>query len=337
MALMKRVLVRQTRIPDRRASVAWFQPRAARFRTNRKLWLPVFLCVGVILPAGCGSDEPPVKPDRIIGEHGMGPGQFSKPRAIAVAQDGSIFVVDMTARIQRFSPEGEFETSWQMENWEAGKPTGIDIDPNGRVLISDTHYYRVVIFDRDGTELAHFGQQGEGPGQFGLTSAVAVAPDGRYFVGEYGGNDRISVFSPEFEFEFSFGGIDAGQASLQRPQSMLFDEEGMLWVADAVNHRICKFNQAGEMVFSFGEMGSEPGKLKYPYDLDLCPDGHIVVCEFGNNRLQWFTKEGRSVRTWGHVGSRPGELAQPWGVAVGPEGRVYVVDALNHRIQMFRM
>lgn len=313
-----------------------FSRCAARRRKGRCL-VPGAMCLGALLLAGCGASEPPVEPDRIIGEHGLGPGQFSKPRAIAVAPDGCVFVVDMTARIQRFSPEGVFEHSWQMEHWEAGKPTGVDIDRNGRVLVSDTHYYRVVIFDRDGHELAHFGEAGEGLGQFGLTSAVAVAPDGRYFVSEFGGNDRISVYSPAFEFEFAFGGIDAGEASLQRPQSMLFDEEGMLWVADAVNHRICQFNQQGELVFSFGEMGEAPGKLKYPYDLALDPGGDLVVCEYGNNRLQWFTREGRSVRTWGRVGRRPGELAQPWGVAVSREGRVYVVDALNHRIQMFRM
>ncbi len=296
------------------------------------LGLPVML-----LMAGCRSGEPPEEPDAVFGEHGLGPGQFSKPRAITVADDGSVFVVDMTARIQRFSATGEFETSWQMENWEAGKPTGIDMDSNGRVLISDTHYHRVVIFDREGKELAHFGKKGEGAGEFGLTSAVAVSPDGRYFVSEYGGNDRISVFSPEFDFEFSFGGLDDGEASLQRPQAMLFDEEGMLWVADAVNHRVCRFSPKGELVFAFGKMGDAPGMLKYPYDIELTPEGHLIVCEYGNNRLQWFTKEGKSIRTWGHVGHKPGELAQPWGVAMGPDGRVYVVDALNHRIQMFRM
>lgn len=303
---------------------------------GRRPWTGVALCVLVL--TGClGRGDPPAMPEKIIGELGLGPGQFSKPRAIAAAPDGRIFVIDMTARVQRFSPDGEFELLWQMPEWEAGRPTGVDVDAHGRVLVADTHYHRVMIFDRDGNELGRFGSIGEGPGEFILTTGVAVDARGRLYVGEYGGNDRISCFSPGFEFLYSFGGLDAGNASLLRPQSLVVDEDGTLWVADAIHHRICRFSPEGELLFTFGSPGSGPGELRYPYDVALGPDGRLLVCEFGNNRIQWFDREGNSLGMWGETGRAPGQLAQPWSIAVGKGGRVYVVDSLGHRVQMFRM
>ena len=289
-------------------------------------------------PAGCREEGiAGRKPEKTIGEHGLGPGQFVRPRAICCAPDGCIFVVDMSARIQRFSPDGEFETSWRMPEWDAGKPTGVSVDARGRVLVADTHYHRVIIYDRDGKELGRFGSQGEGDGQFIYPTDVAVTPDGDLYVSEYGGNDRISRFSSEFDYRDSFGEPEAGDASLLRPQSIALDPDGTLWVTDAVHHRICRFSPEGELLSTFGAPGREPGRLQYPYAITLCPDGTLLVCEFGNNRLQRFDRDGNSLETWGGPGREPGKLLDAWGVAVGKEGRVYVVDSRNHRVQMFRM
>lgn len=276
-------------------------------------------------------------PERIIGSHGFGPGQFHRPRAIATAPDGCVFVVDMTARIQRFSPDGEFEVVWRTPESENGKPTGITIDAQGRVLVADSHYHRIIIYDRDGRELARFGQGGTGPGQFDLVAKAVVDPQGMVYVSEYGLTSRISRFSPDFKFLGSFGGPDSGPASLSRPQSMAFDNDGTLWVADACNHRICRFSRDGKLLFTFGGPGYEPGRLQYPYGLAVCDDGTLLVVEFGNNRLQRFDRAGKSLEVWGKPGTQPGQMLDAWSVAVGKQGRVYVVDCRNHRVQMFRM
>jgi DNA-binding beta-propeller fold protein YncE len=224
-----------------------------------------------------------------------------------------------------------------MPEWQSGKPTGLTVDAGNRVLVADTHYHRVMIYDRDGKELARFGSEGNGPGQFQLLTDIEVDADGNLYVGEYGGNDRISKFTAGFRYVSSFGGPDAGEASLLRPQAMKIDGDGILWVTDSVHHRICRFTREGKFISSFGTPGDRPGELKYPYDIELCPDGTLLVCEFGNNRVQRFDGSGHSLEIWGAAGRRPGELASPWGMALGKDRRVYVVDYLNHRVQMFRM
>jgi DNA-binding beta-propeller fold protein YncE/ABC-type spermidine/putrescine transport system permease subunit II len=304
---------------------------------TRRSVLTVLLLICATLP-GCGKDRIAGRPpDDIFGDHGLGPGQFVYPRAMAVGPDGCVFVVDKTARIQRFSPSGEFEMSWRMPEWQAGKPTGVNTDATGRVLVSDTHYARVIMFDRDGNELARFGSDGTGPGQFKLPTAAVVDSDGNIYVSEYGGNDRISVFTPELEYLYSFGHITGpADAHLQRPQQLLIDKNDTLLVADAANHRICRFSLDGELVETFGQMGREPGQLSYPYDIVRSPDDMYLVAEYGNNRIQRFDRQGNSIETWGTPGRQPGELLAPWGVAMGKNNRLYVLDSGNNRIQMFR-
>jgi len=272
----------------------------------------------------------------VFGELGLQPGAFSYPRGIAVAPGGSVFVVDKTGRVQRFAADGKYESGWRMPETEHGKPIGMSVHPDGRLLVADTHYHRVLIFDRNGKQLGSFGCEGVGDGQFQFPTDVAVDAQGFIYVSEYHLNDRVTKWSPDLRFVHAIGDQPVDGKRLSRPAGLAIDDEQTLWVADACNHRLVRFTLAGALLSSFGRLGSNPGEMKYPYDVSVSPDGSLVVCEYGENRLQWFTKDGRSLRTWGGCGRRPGELFSPWGVAYGPGGLVYVVDSLNNRVQIVR-
>lgn len=248
--------------------------------------------------------------------------------------DDLLYVVDKAARIQGFDANGRHVREWRTPEWSAGKPTGLGAGPDGRIYVADTHYARVLIYTPVGELVGTFGEHGTGPGQFIFPTDVVVAGDGGLYVAEYGGNDRISRFTGDLQYEFSFGGPDSGAARLQRPQSLLLDADGTLWVADACNHRICHFAADGALLASFGASGAAPGDLRFPYGLDWLPDGTLVVAEYGNNRLQRFDRRGRSLGTWGRAGRRVGELAYPWAVVTGPQDRLFVLDSGNNRVQV---
>lgn len=273
----------------------------------------------------------------VFGGVGRGPAEFSYPRAIAAEPEGSVFVVDKAGRVQRFSAEGVYELEWTMPETAHGKPVGLAVHPDGRLFVADTHYHRVMIFDRDGRPVGHFGEQGRGPGQMELPTAVTFDRKGYIYVSEYQGNDRITKWSPALEYVGAIGETPVEGERLRRPAGIEVDDDGVLWVADACNHRIVAFDESGKAVRVFGRFGKEEGLLDYPYDLSLTPDGQMVmVCEFGSNRLQWFRKDGTFVKSWGRSGREPGCLWAPWGAIYGPGGRVYVVDSINSRIQVVR-
>ncbi|MFQ5806963.1 MAG: hypothetical protein ACE5I3_10990 [Phycisphaerae bacterium] len=294
------------------------------------------LVLAVGAPTGCRPDTAPgtLPPLSLFGRTGMGPLEFNYPRAAAINSEGRLYIVDKAGRIQALTQSGEFVLGWRMPEIKIGKPTGLGIGPDSKVYAADTHYSRVLIFTPDGRRVGEFGTLGEGPGQFRLPTDVAVDPAGFIYVSEYGGNDRISKFSPQHEYLFSFGGHEEGEAGLQRPQALLIGPDGTIWVADSCNHRICRFDAEGRLLDAFGRAGHAIGELWFPYNIDLLSDGTLVVCEFGNNRVQRFDASGRSLGTWGAAGRRPGQLAYPWALAVGRDDRVFIVDSGNNRVQV---
>lgn len=276
---------------------------------------------------------------QVFGNRGDGPGSFDMPRAIAVdGNAGRLYVVDKTARVQRFALDGRFELQWTMPEFETGKPTGISVGPDGTVWVADTHYHRVVAYDPEGHELLRFGSYGKGPGQFIYPTDVAIAPDGDIYVAEYGGNDRIQIFTPSGEFRFAFGRLghraDDGGVEFRRPQAMVFGANGEeLFIADSCNHRIVVVDRSGRLLRTLGGPGHGPGKFGYPYGLDRLPDGSLLVVEFGNQRAQRVSPQGEPLALWGTPGEARGQLRTPWGAAIA-SGTIFLLDSGNARVQV---
>ncbi|MBN1974487.1 MAG: 6-bladed beta-propeller [Sedimentisphaerales bacterium] len=312
-------------------------------RLVRLRWLAFVLvfCVCLFAVSGCDDDSSlSGRPDVIneFGKSGQGPGEFEYPRAIDIADDGSVYVVDKTGRIQKFSPNGKFIDAFDMPQIESGKPTGISFGPDGNLYVADTHYYRVLVFSPNGEIIRQWGKFGKDNGCFIYPTDVAFSGDGRIFVSEYGGNDRISVFNEQGDFLYAFGSSGSGQGQLSRPSALCVDKSRKrLYAVDACNHRIAVYDFNGTLIEYFGTAGLDAGQLRYPYGLALLKDGTLVVCEFGNNRIQLFSPAGQSVGVYGKAGRQSGELAYPWGAAVNKDGDVYVVDAGNNRIQVWRL
>ncbi|HEV3004750.1 MAG TPA: NHL repeat-containing protein [Pirellulales bacterium] len=309
----------------------------ARVWRNARPWLaPIAI---VLAAAGCDADfTNSGRLDLVFGRRGISDGRFELPRPLAIDAEDNVYVCDKTARIQVFDTEGRFIRMWRTPVHTNGRPTGLSIDRQGRVLVADTHYFQVLIYSTAGELLQKLGGvEGHRPGEFGLVTDVVDDSEGNLYVSEYGEYDRIQKFSPEGKFLLEWGGHGSAPGQFCRPQSMAVDHDDHLWVADSVNHRIQVFDQVGTLLSIWGDEGSEPGKLSYPWDLALDGAGHVYISEHGNSRVQKFTLDGQSLGCWGHNGRKPGELFNPWGLARDSRGRIYVSDYRNHRVQRIVM
>jgi DNA-binding beta-propeller fold protein YncE len=297
---------------------------------------PLATCLLTLTLTGCLDSTNPGEPELVWGKKGIARGSVVKPRAIAIDANDELYLVDMTGRIQVYDSGGNYLRGWRTPTTVNGRPTGLTIAKNGRLLVPDTHYYRVLVYEPDGRlveEATLGGTAGRGPGEFGWVTDVVEDSAGNWYVSEYGDNDRIQKFSPEGEFLLQWGGHGEELGQFRRPQSMAVDDQDRIWVADACNHRIQVFDNQGKLVKHWGREGSAPGDLYYPYGIILDDEGHVYVCEYGNQRVQKFTTEGKSLATWGAPGHGPGQLHNPWAIAFDSEGRLHVLDSNNHRVQ----
>jgi streptogramin lyase len=285
--------------------------------------------------SGCHGQ--PGKPELVWGKRGVLPGQLVKPRAIAIDSKDHLYLVDWTARIQGYDRDGKFlGYSWTPPDYRNGRPSGLSIDKDDNVVVSDSHYHCVRIYSPDGKLLKTIGgQAGTEPGQLSYISDCLRDKDGNFYIAEFGDNQRITKLDPSGEFVKCWGSPGSEVGQFARIRAMTLGPDGNLYLADACNHRIQVFTTDGTLVRCWGEPGTGPGQLSYPYDLafGIGPDPALYVVEYGNNRVQKFTRFGESLGTWGKAGREAGCLCNPWALGVDSRGRVHVVDSENDRVQ----
>ncbi|QDU90603.1 Serine/threonine-protein kinase PknD [Pirellulimonas nuda] len=287
--------------------------------------------------AGCGDDPGGLaRLDVVWGRRGLADGRFQKPRAMAIDQADRLYIVDFTARIQVFDADGKFLHLWRTPEWRHGRPTGLTVAGDDRLLVADTHYYRVLPYTLAGRLLEDQvlgGVNGNAPGEFGFVTDAVYDSKGCLYVSEYGQFDRIQKFAPDGSFLLQWGTHGSAPGQFVRPQNLLFDAQDRLWVCDACNHRIQAFSTEGELLLFWGNEGSSPGQLYYPYDIAMDTRGDLLVVEYGNHRVQKFNQQGQSMGTWGRLGAAPGELRDPWSLVLDSRGRLNVLDTGNNRVQ----
>ena len=161
-----------------------------------------FASVGCV-PTGQGP-----LPDLVWGRRGMSEGRFLKPRAITIDDEDRLYIVDTTGRIQVFDADGNFIRFWSTPQTSNGRPTGLAIQvsrnnaresesqsdtsdtkiDSRRLLVADTHYYRMLSYSLDGT--LHPTEQiggtaGHLPGDFAFVTDAVCDANGCFYIGEY--------------------------------------------------------------------------------------------------------------------------------------------------------
>ena len=268
---------------------------------------------------------------------GLEPGLLNTPRSVAQDGKGTCYVLDLSDRIQAFDVEtGKFLRLWHLPEIKQGRPERILWDA-GSLLVTDTHYGRILRYDPEGKLLKTFGEEGKEPGQLHYPTAIRVLNDRRIAVTEYGGHDRIQFFTPEGKCLGGFGKGGTGPGEFMRPQGIVQGPDSNLYVADAANQRVQVFTPEGKLVRIFGEAGIARGKMSYPYDLAFDSKGRLLVLEYGAHRISFWSPEGQWLGDLGSLGTKPGELANPWGLCLLPDGTVLVTNSENHRIEHWRL
>jgi sugar lactone lactonase YvrE len=261
---------------------------------------------------------------------------------MVVRGDGNILVnTDKDHAVVVFSPDGEVVSTWGKE-FHGGLHGMCLRKENGKevLYLAHTRRHEVVKTTIDGKVLWTIGwpeQSGiyKGPGQYRPT-AVAVAPDGRIYVGDGYGKSWVHCYDKDRNYLKSFGGPGTEAGKMRTPHGLWMDTRGdepLLLVCDRENHRLQWFTLDGAFVRKMDQ------DLRRPCNVWPMPDGGLVVADLVGR----ITFLDRSDKVYAHVGDNPdpklrakngiprarwkdGEFLSPHSVCVDADGHVYVMD-----------
>ena len=124
-----------------------------------------------------------------FGVHGSEPGEFSRPQALALDQEGRLWVADScNHRIQVFDVSGErpqLVRIWGEHGEAPGQlnyPYNLILDGQGHVIVTEFGNHRVQKFTLDGQSVATWGGPGRRPGQMTQPWAAALDSQGNLHV-----------------------------------------------------------------------------------------------------------------------------------------------------------
>ncbi len=287
---------------------------------------------------------------------GFGPADLARPNGVAVAPDGTFYVMDRgNYRVAHLSPAGELLDSFgQLGAGPADLYSGWDIalDSAGNVYVCN------LIFSEEGSFLVHDGVKVFSPtGQFlrelggqdyPLNNDVPrhtpygldIDAGDRVYVADFGTN-TVRVFDPQGrQLARLFGQFGQAAGEFDGLIDVAVDEKNSrLVVSDQFNSRIQVFDletgPAGDLTAThrrtIGGYGREPGEFAYPQNITFDhSQARLYVADVANRRIQMLDPAGRPA----------GELAtgQDWqvlGLGLGPDGGVYAADSLNNTIWIF--
>ena len=273
---------------------------------------------------------------------------------IAIDADCNVYVTDhqngggsTVNRVQKFSSDGTFITSWGTPGNGNGQfffpgPAGIAIDPNnGDVYVADTGNHRIQKFTSDGAFITTWGSVGSNDGQFSSPIGITVDTAGNVYVSD-ASSHRIQKFTSNGVFITKWGTGGSGNGQFNVPLDLATDQSNNVYVVDKQNNRIQKFDSTGGFITKWGSLGPNDGQFTFAdiasgiIGITVVPSsGDVYVSDFGNHRIQMFDSDGTFLTKFSSVGSGNGQVDHPAGIALDQNDNIYVADSGNSRIQAF--
>ncbi|WP_028064972.1 6-bladed beta-propeller [Solirubrobacter soli] len=279
---------------------------------------------------------------REIGAPGTGPGQLTAVGGVAVAADGTVYVVDGSDRVLRFAADGTFLSQFGSSGSGPGEfhfgagggndaPAGggIALGPDGTVYVADTRNDRIQRFAADGSSPVVIVPAGRVKRPQGLAvskSRLIVADDL---------NHRLAIFDTGGRFIRTVGTGEGNQPDeLQNPYDVAVDPSGRVYVADNSNHRIVRYGPAPAYTYRarWASFGPQPGHVQFPRGIAVDASGKSFIADPGGNRIDLFDVGGTSLGAFGIDGRASGQFIQPLGVGADASGIRAVADSINGRI-----
>jgi sugar lactone lactonase YvrE len=264
---------------------------------------------------------------------------FGGTSGVAFNSKGHIFVLHRGPMpVMEFDPDGVFIRGFGDGLFD--RPHGLRIDAQDNIWATDVAANLVYKFNPSGRLEMLLGVRGR-TGEwhpaghlrlFHEPNEAVVGPSGDIFVlqGHGKGESRVLKFDKDGTFLKSWGGTGKGPGQFDLPHSLVFDAQGLLYIADRSNGRIQVFDADG----SYIRESQHPGT---PCGLFMGADQHIWLAHGYSGEIMKLDLDGKVVGTipGGGQGKTTGKYGEAHYIAVSPRDEIFVADTLNWRVQKY--
>jgi len=223
------------------------------------------------------------------------------------------------------------------QSWGANlfaMPHGLSIDDHDNVWLTDLALQQVYKFSPDGRLLLTLGERGiagSDSRHFNRPTAVAVSPDGSFYVSDGYRNTRVMKFAADGSFLFQWGTKGTGPGQFDLPHGVTLDAAGRVYVADRSNQRVQVFDAEGHFLHQW-----KGGEIGRPYAVAIDHSGTAFVADGGDRPHAPPDRSAVVVlRSDGTPIARFGRFKLAHSVAIDSEGSVYIGDIAGARVWKF--
>ena len=222
------------------------------------------------------------QPELAFGSEGIGPGNFSDARSIAVDADGHVYVGEYSGgRIQVFDPSGKFLTQWTVDRKMPLR--GMAADRRGTLYVVQS-----------GTIRRYEGTTGKDSGAVaaGGYDDVATTADGGLVAFSFQARDDITRLDPSGRVTKTIHAAISGQTDKSELNARVAcDGAGNVYALGTFNNAVFKFSPEGKFLTQFGGDGDQPGQFRAPSAIAVDNQGRVFVSDFKG--VQVFDAQGR--------------------------------------------
>lgn len=218
--------------------------------------------------------------------------------------------------------EGEHATADSL-----GKLTGIAMDANGTVYVSDFAEHKIWVFDARGRSQRAIGRQGQGPGEFQSPTGIAIGPDSRLYVRDQSHvsrfiRDAATARLSRFETRYNGGAMNDWTSTL----ASRFDAQGRLYYPNF--NLMDRSRQMGQW-WVFAASGQRVDSIAVPV-IENVPPGWASVRLSANS--------GRLLPGLNHVpfAGMPSWDVTPRGTVIYASGHEYLIREVDRSGRLVR-
>jgi len=249
------------------------------------------------------------------------------PTAVAVAEDGRIFVADgVNDRIVEFGANGEFNGEIRaVGDHQLHRPMSVKIDATGSLWIADTGNQRILVRRQDGALERVITLPVDGQVMTTDITDLALTSGHQYLWAVDNDHHRLVRINLQSSESASMGGRGSEMGRFQFPFMLASGPNDSIFVTDTLNGRVLRLSDPSILPHGIGSYGVDAGQLYRPKGIAVDSMNRVWIADGPLGVVQVFDTDGTFLGIVRDVNGDVLHFDTPCGLARS-ENQLYVVE-----------